>query len=240
MSVLNVPTWWPALDYIEATFWALAYAFVAISGFKNKSLNKLAMPFTSVLLNFAWEVLSLVDLFCGGGIGLQALYIRGIWFILDIPILYLCYKKMNMYTTDKFFKKSFFPTLIVLVLIYAVLYQLPNGILISSFVINLRMEILFFTRRKKLDSTYRVPIAIFKLFGSIFTGIYYSVASPLIPFLIIPAITFDAMYVVYAIKEKRYPEKYPLDDKPEYAELFDKISELRNKKKNTQHASKKK
>lgn len=235
-----MPAWWPALDYIEATFWALAYAFVAISGFKNKSSNKLAMPFTSVLLNFAWEFLSIIDLIRWKSVGLQAWYIRGIWFVLDIPILYLCYKKMNMYTTDKFFKKNFFPTLIVLVLVYAVLYQLPNGILISSFIINLRMEILFFTRRKKLDSTNRVPIAILKLFGSIFTGIYYSVASPLIPFLIIPAITFDVMYVVYAIKEKRNPEKYPLDDKPEYAALIDKISELRNKKKNTPQASKKK
>lgn len=223
-------SWWAAFDYIEATLWAIAYLFVVICGFKNKSLNKLAMPFTSVLLNFAWEFLSLVELFTSGDISFQALYIRVIWFVIDIPILYLCYKKMSMYTTDKFFQKHFFTTLVVLVFVYALLFQHPSGMLISSFVINLRMEILFFTRRKKLDSTHRVPIAIAKMFGSIFTGLYYSDYSRIIPLLILPAIIFDILYVVYAIKEKRNPEKYPLDDKPEYADLIDKISDLRSKK----------
>lgn len=159
---------------------------------------------TTIFINFSWETASIV-LSTINGLGFsQANFIRFSWFFFDILIILLLYVKNKEKTA---FKKYFvFYTLFCLFLstfFFLCFTKFKYGMVISAFIIDAHMEVLFWKNRKKLDPSNRLIIGIFKILGDIFAGLYYSVNQPIVLILAIVACVFDVMYIAYAIKEKK-------------------------------------
>ena len=78
---------------------------------------------------------------------------------------------------------------------------------ISAFIIDAHMEVLFWKNRKKLDPSNRLIIGIAKITGDFFAGFYYGRSHFVVSILAVIAFLFDVMYIVYAINErKKFPE----------------------------------
>jgi hypothetical protein len=70
-----------ALTVVCGTAWTLAYVFIIIRSFRDKTYG---MPFVALAFNFSWEVLFSTVLSDGKWVHLV---MNGTWAVLDIPIL---------------------------------------------------------------------------------------------------------------------------------------------------------
>lgn len=73
--------------------------------------------------------------------------------------------------------------------------------LISVFVIDVIMAIAYVLEFNKMTPTLKIPIAITKLFGDLFAGLYYGISRPLIGVFAIIVLIFNFIYLVLSLKE---------------------------------------
>ena len=84
----------------------------------------------------------------------------------------------------------------------------PAGMLISVFVIDLIMAINFLIQRKKLSPKMKTPIAITKLLGDTFAGLYYAPQSNLIGIIACVVFMCNICYLYLCLEESGLPERY--------------------------------
>ncbi len=203
-------SWFGTIDYIEAIFWSLAYVAILFTAFFNKSEKRFPISATTIFVNLSWEVASIIAYVMDYGFGAgftRTSFIRYSWFIIDILILIIFFSKCKK--NNKL--KLFYPYSLLFICLSGIFFlcfkYLEYGMVISAFIIDAHMEVLFWKNRKKLDPCNRLAIAVLKIFGDFFAGMYYGRSHIVVFLLAVVAFVFDVMYIVYAIKEqKAHPE----------------------------------
>ena len=146
------------LDSLTVGFWGLTYICIILYSFRYKEEKKVYMPFIAGALNFSWE--------------LHALYISGgywghiVWLGLDCFILIY-----NLYILQNNKRRLFYAVLVAIcfVVIYGIV-SIPfvNGMLISSFAIDIIMAMEYFLTVGQLSSRGQLLIGLLRLFGDLF------------------------------------------------------------------------
>lgn len=148
------------LDILQIIFWSITYILIICVHFLEGKNKKSAIPLIACILNFGWEITSFIKY--PNNVG------NVIWLSLDILIFIYCIYTIDV--TNKIFY-LFILTLLVITLLF--IFNLDNGTLISCFVIDLLMAIIFVVDFDLLSNKFKPFIAITKLFGDLFAFQYY-------------------------------------------------------------------
>lgn len=149
------------LDDIQVLFWSITYVLSIVYALKKKTH---IIPHPAILCNLAWETVALV---CYGMI------YHIIWFLLDlaIAVLFLLQTKHS-----KKWKMGWVICLLLVMVIFRIVFKVKHGMLISSFVIDLSMAVLFCLKllRDRSGSGFGLSIAATKLIGDLAAWRFYS------------------------------------------------------------------
>ncbi len=179
-------------------FWNLAYITIIISGAVNKKSTQVGIPVFPVLVNFSWEIASVIN---------PSYYIRVSWFALDCFIIYLIFKKQDLKNDRKRLCSYLAFLAVVTTIFFFIFYKSTLLLPISSFFIDTAMAIAFLIKFKKIDHGNRVLIGLLKFLGDTFVWIGY--ADMHFSISVFAAITFvcNIIYLIFAVKEvKAHPE----------------------------------
>jgi len=148
-----------------------------------------SMPYIAGVLNFAWEICALYNS--------HGFWGHIIWFSLDMAIVYFnfIYIKSN--------QRKFVYTLSIFIstLLLMHIFTLSNGMMFSVFIIDFIMAIGFLADREKLSPKLKVPIAITKLIGDTFAGLYYSSQSMFVAVLAVLVFFCNIYYFYLCVEE---------------------------------------
>lgn len=176
-------------DVLSVVFWSITYILIIVSGIMSKDERKMAIPYIAIVQNISWELCAVIRF--------NAFWMHMAWFVLDFIIAiigfwYLSKKNRSIYLFFILFDY----------LMFTLLFDIPQGMMLSSFVIDLIMAISFLVERKKLSKKLNVPIAIAKLFGDLSAGLYYMQFNCLIVLITICVLVCNFAYMHFCIKEK--------------------------------------
>lgn len=177
-------------DYLQIIFWSITYLLVIIAGIKGWGSKRISIPYLAVTLNLSWEICAIVV--SGGYWGHIA------WLGLDCIILFLGFSFLE----KKSQKVRFLMKIVVFTIVLSAFFIPVNGMLLSSFAIDLIMAISFFINRKGLSPILKIPIAVTKLLGDVFAWIYYGPNNAIIMVIGIIVFMFNVYYLFYCIDEK--------------------------------------
>lgn len=182
-------------DTLQAIFWSCAYILMNYYTYSNFKLKKVAMPLNSAMLNFAWEMNALI-LFKG-------LWAHIVWTLLDVFIIIY-----NVYTLSKLKKILYVGMMLFVFMFLWKIFRIPDGMLISCFLIDLYMAISFIIKKDRILDKGRIAIATFKLLGDLAAGIYYSTRFLLIFIIAITVLIINIKYLIFCIKNKNKEAAY--------------------------------
>lgn len=171
------------LDNLQIIFWSVTYVLILISEGRSWQERKVAMPYIAGVLIFAWEACALQQS--------QGFWGHLLWLGLDFGIV--CFGFIYLPTAWK--KTLYIGSIYVSVLILAYVFTLSEGTLLSSFVIDLIMAVVFLVDRKKLSQKCKLPIAVTKLIGDSFAGIFYAPQSVYVAYMAICVFCCNLIYI---------------------------------------------
>ncbi len=177
-------------DDLQALFWSITYILVIVAGFKSQKFRRVSMPYLAGVLNFAWEFTAL-NLTRGSN------FIHISWFGLDLLIVYIGYNFLK----DKKGKILYLTTIFVLSILLRYLFNLNSGMLISVFVIDLIMAITYLFQFKQMSPYLKIPVAITKLIGDLFAGLYYYNELKLVAVIAVMVFICNSIYLLLCIRE---------------------------------------
>ncbi len=158
------------LDYLLMYFWIITYVFVIWHGFKKKMS---AIPSVAISFNLAWEINAFVRCVIKGAFN-SAFYGYLAWMCLDIVIFVVYLFVCKISVLPKWISVVLF--VVATVGLYFVFAYLKFGMLISVFMIDLGMAILWViyahSKALVLDWTLMV-IGATKLLGDCFAFVGY-------------------------------------------------------------------
>lgn len=178
------------LDTLQVIFWSVTYVLIIIAGFRSTSVRKVSMPYIPGILNFSWEINALIQ---SGG-----LWGHILWLGLDCVIVYFGFRYLNTLKQ----KLLYLFMIIFSTIALKITFNHSAGMLISSFVIDLTIAICFIASIKQLSPELKIPIAITKLIGDAFAGLYYAPQSEFITIVAVLVLFLNSLYLYYCIKEK--------------------------------------
>ncbi|MCR5783113.1 MAG: hypothetical protein K6G90_10315 [Clostridia bacterium] len=178
------------IEYLLGFFWALTYVFIVIGGFKYRSEKKFFMPLLSGALNFGWEVHALRS---SGGY-----WVHIIWLALDFIILI-----QNLYFLSTNKKRLLYSACVITSV--AVNYAAFNlttidGMLISSFVIDIIMAVEYVIVIKKLSPRMMILIGCLRLLGDLFAWIANLSFSIFVRITGVLIFFINLFYICYALE----------------------------------------
>ena len=177
------------LDTLQILLWTATYILIIIASIKNYSMRTISIPIIACVLNFAWELVALWNS--------KGFWGHILWAGLDIFIIFFALR----YVSRKQYKFIILLSLIIGCLVLYFAFELPNGMLISVFIIDVIMAIAYVVEFNKMAPTFKIPIAITKLFGDLFAGLYYGIDRPFIGIMAIAVLIFNFIYFVMSLKE---------------------------------------
>lgn len=139
------------LDCFNVLFWSCAYLLMVISGWKRE--NELFMPLICGGICWAWELNALME---------TGLWGHVLWFALDTAILVHNIRYLSGYKRFAYIGYVFLLT----VLMHAV-FGLANGMLYSSWLLDVAIGIEYLTLAKKISVHNRALIGVFRLLGDL-------------------------------------------------------------------------
>ena len=146
------------VDTLLGGFWAASYVLIIFFSIKYRLEKKIFMPLVSGMLNFSWEIFALRS---SGGY-----WIHVVWLLLDCLIL-----AYNIYVLDNLGKRLTYILLTVacIVSLYFVFQsEAFNGMLISSFVIDVIMAAEYLLMARSLSARGQIAIGLCRLLGDLF------------------------------------------------------------------------
>ncbi len=200
------------LDYLQVIFWSVTYILIIIAGFKSQRLKMVSMPYMAGVLNFAWEAIALKNS-AGNDLG------HILWFSLDVVIVYISYK----YLDDKKMKIIYVGMICAFIVLLNYIFEISDGMLISVFVIDIIMAVVYLLRIKKISPYLKIHIAVTKLIGDTFAGLFYAEEMKLIAVIALLVFVCNTVYLILCIIE------YKTTDKKEYYQI-NKHKKKRKKK----------
>jgi hypothetical protein len=195
-----------ALYVVSGTAWSVAYIFIIIRGFKDKTYG---MPFISLAFNISWEF-CFATIFNDGNPVHRAVNMA--WFLLDIGILvtYFRYGKRDWphrISTKYFFPYSFFVMAMAFTIIYFATRELHDTYgAYMAYIMNLTMSVLYINMintRENL-SGQSLGIAVAKLIGTgSYTIIFYIWHAKFLAFTGGLIFIFDLIYLLLVLNAGR-------------------------------------
>ena len=176
-------------DILQIVFWSVTYILIIIASFQSRYIKKVSMPYIAGVLNFSWEFCALI-----GSCGFWG---HILWFGLDCIIVWFgfCYSR-SLKT-----RLLYFISISVMSFVLFFTFQIRNGQLISSFVIDLIMAICFVVKAKELSPKLKISIASTKLLGDVFAGIHYSNESFIVAVITVIVFVCNLFYLCYCLEE---------------------------------------
>lgn len=171
-------------------FWSLAYACMVIYSFIFRSEKKPFMPLISGALNFGWEIHALIT---SGGYWGQI-----VWLTLDCFIL-----TYNLYILESLKKKILYVAVVLSCIagLHGVFSITAfDGMLISSFVIDIIMAIEYICAIQHISLKGRTLIGIFRLLGDLFAWIANRRLSVAVFVIGSTVLLINLFYVVYSFE----------------------------------------
>ena len=191
------------LDDLQVAFWSITYILIICAGFKSQKFTLVSMPYVAGVLNFGWETIALFCVSKGNVWG------HIFWFGLDLVIVYISYKFLNSDNQRKIYIASIFAMTIILFFIF----KIEGGMLYSVFAIDLIMAVCYLVWRKQMSPHFKIPVAITKLIGDLFAGIFYAKESKFVAIVAVAVFLCNVSYLIFCIVE------YKTTDKKEYYKL---------------------
>lgn len=90
--------------------------------------------------------------------------------------------------------------LILAIAVFAILFRLDSGMMISSFVIDFMMAAIFIVDIKKLSSHLRTVIGITKFLGDAAAWIFYKNNSVVVNVLGVAVLVLNLFYIAYSME----------------------------------------
>ena len=175
-------------DIMQALFWSAAYLMIIYTGIRYKDEYLLSMPVEAGILIFSWEIVALIQYFPN--------WIHIVWTALDILIFTLNCRILARRKAA--YCIGYLIALAALIGLCLFLLSLENGMLISSFVIDILMAVVYLVRIKKLSPHFRLLIGLTKLIGDFFAWLAYKDILPIINIIGIAVLVINLTYVLYA------------------------------------------
>jgi len=184
------------LDVLQALFWSMTYVGIVIY---NRKYRISGIPVIAMASNFSWESVALFgDLHTVG----QS-WIHIVWFSLDAIILISYFSKCSaMY----FSKKRIISIIGIEIILLSFIFRVPNGMLLSCFVIDLSMSVEWFIY--SFNSKYKANnlceiICISKLIGDLFAWLYYLSHHDLVKYIGLIVLTLNIGCMSHIMVRKR-------------------------------------
>ena len=178
------------LDLMTVIMWSITYILIIIAGFKSSKLKKVSMPYVAGVLNFSWEICAVIES--------QGFWGHILWLLLDCVIVY--WGISFLHTSKQ--KVLYIASIIITTVVLYFLFQLPSGMLITVFLIDLIMALCFIFEAKKLSKHFKTPIAVTKLLGDAFAGMACINTSDLIVIIAVLVFLCNLFYLSYCLEEK--------------------------------------
>lgn len=201
------------LDKLQMIFWSITYVLIIISGFKSQKLKMVAMPYIAGVLNFSWEIIAL-------SITKGTVFGHVSWLILDLFIVYISYRYLN----DRKSKTIYLLSIVICVILLNYIFKLNAGMLISVFVIDLLMAVVYLLQIKQMSPHLKIQIAVTKLIGDFFAGLYYFKELKFVAAIAVVVFFCNAAYLVLCIIE------YKTTDKNTYYKIEKKKAKKKKRK----------
>lgn len=179
------------LDKLQIIFWSVTYLLIILAGWRSRELKQVSMPYVAGVLNFGWELCALQQS--------QGFWGHILWLGLDVVIYSIGFLSLN---TGK--RRSIYIILTYMATTaFWYIFTLPNGMLISSFAIDVIMAVMFLVDRKQLSPDLKVPVAVCKLIGDVFAGIYYGRSSGMVAIMAVMVSLCNCCYLWLCCREKQ-------------------------------------
>ena len=178
------------IEYLFGIFWALSYLFIVYGGFRYKSERLFFMPLISGALNFAWEIHALRT---SGGY-----WVHIVWLALDCFILF-----QNLYFLSSIKKRIIYcGSVIALIVLLFFFFKIDlfNGMLVSSFAIDIIMASEYLFVIKRLSPRFLLIIGVFRLFGDLFAWIGNLRSSLFVAIIGAVVLSVNIIYISFAIR----------------------------------------
>lgn len=191
------------LDYIQITFWSVTYVLIICAGFKSRQISMVSMPYVAGVMNFAWETIALFFESKGGNWG------HILWFGLDLIIVYFSFKFLK----SDYVKTKYILSIIAMTVAFYFVFKIEGGMLYSVFALDLNIAICYIVWRKQMSPHFKIPIAVTKLIGDAFAGIFYAKETIFVLIIAIAVFICNISYLIFCIIE------YKTTDRNEYYKL---------------------
>ena len=189
------------IEYLLGIFWALSYILIVYCGFKYKSEKLFFMPLIAGALNFAWEIHALRTS--------EGYWVHIVWLALDCFILL-----QNIYFLSSLKKRLIYcSSVIALVVLLFFFFKIDSfdGMLVSSFAIDIIMASEYLFVIKRLSPRFLLIIGIFRLLGDLFAWIGNMQSSLFVAIIGAVVLLVNIIYISFAIRitcnKKRKPQK---------------------------------
>ena len=178
------------LDILTVLFWALAYIFSIYAKIQDDKQKYVAFPFISGALNITWEIVSVIHS--------RGFWGHCIWLVLDVVIVSM--NLVFLQTSKRRFAYICF--LLFCLIMLTVFFESDsfNGMLISSFIIDLIMAGEYVFMIKKLPSYFRLEVGVFRTLGDLFAWLSNLRQSMLVSIIGILILLINLFYVCYCIE----------------------------------------
>ena len=195
-----------SLYIVCGTAWTVAYIFIIIRGFKDKTYG---MPFVALAFNLSWEIL-FSTIFRDGSLVHEV--VNSVWAVLDIVILFTYFRYGKREWPRRLSTKFFYPySIFVLVVVFALIYFATRDLHDSTgaymaYIQNLMMSVLFINMLNQRGNLagQSTGIALAKLVGTLTSTIlFYMWRVKFIVFTGGLIFTFDFIYLLLVINEGR-------------------------------------
>ena len=182
------------IEILLGGFWAASYLLIVVFSVIYRSEKKVFMPLISGMLNFSWEIFALQ---ASGGY-----WVHVVWLLLDCIIF-----AYNIFILDGFKKRLiYFLMFIVCVPITYFVFQSAdfNGMLISSFAIDIIMAVEYLVFVNRLSTRGQIAIGLCRLCGDFFAWYANKLSSK---FVLITGIIVFGINLIYILTCMYFQEK---------------------------------
>ena len=177
------------LDHMQIIFWSITYLLIVGYGIKYRHERSLMMPLFCGSLNIAWELNAIISS--------KGFYGHFLWLSLDIIIFVI-----NLFIIERRINRALYGamTLALFISLWFV-FSIPNGMLVSVFLIDLIMAIEYVLTVKRISVRGKIPIATFRLLGDFFAWLCYWEYSLFVAIVGAIVMLLNLFYLCYCLEE---------------------------------------
>lgn len=178
------------INILLIIFWSLSYGCICFYIARYSNEKRLFMPYIAGALNWGWEINALLKS--------KGYWGHIIWLTLDCIILF--YNIYLLKKANQQFIYIIFVLVITLILYYIFSLSTIDGMLLSSFIIDIIMALEYLFIIRSLSSHGRFLIGSFRLLGDMFAWIRNMQYSGIVLLIGILVLIINIFYLCYCLQ----------------------------------------